>query len=833
MSKVKTLKPAGAPKAPPILRTEGQRVKGIGPVPANILILGEGPGRSESIRGIPFVGRSGEQLNAALNRAYLDRHSCYVCNVVQFRCVDKRGEDRAPEEVEVEAVREVRLKEIERVDPEVVITLGATATRFLFPQYQAVGGLETLQGRGFRMVVAGKARLVVPSYHPAAGLRDSRRMSDVFWAISEAGKVARGQAPVTDLINSVLPTTHPWLAVDTETVGGKLWCATWAEGKQTGMGRAGKLQGGVLERPALYHNALFDLQVLAGHNPKAAHDSMVMAYHLGTEPLGLKELTFRLTGVQMTKYEDVVCAADTRAIQTWLKGARKLRWPKPEGRKQPVLKRLETIAKKVVKEGPREARTMWKEHDLKALVESTHKPFPEPASLADVPFKQARKYAQLDPVATSAVGQALLPRIEAQGLYAAYRTDIAIIPMIARMQTVGMPVNLERVRELEPVVREEQDMIQARSRIMYGEEFNIASADQVRDKLAETGFVGGKLTPAGKVSTSKEVLKAARVDNELADMVLEYRERAKNLTTFIPALIEFTGADGRIHPNFRTTNTETGRLSCHDPNLLAFPARSKLGLAVRNCFEAPEGWVFCNSDLDQIEMRLMAHEAQDSAMIEAISGGLDMHASTASKMFRVAYEDCVKGGVYEKKYRTPAKSIGFLVIYRGGPNKLREAMASEGLVESLDYWAEAIKAWYSIYPNVKRFQQTCDAEADLHGFVRDMWGRIRHVEGVWSTDPYIRSKCQREASNFPIQSGAQGLIKRAMIRVWSELQKPKWKGKVEPVLQVHDELVFLAQEAVAKVWCARVEQLMVADAGLFDVPLGSTSGVSKTWGGLK
>lgn len=823
------------PKPPEPLRTEGQRVKGAGPCPAPILILGEGPGRSESIRGIPFVGRPGEQLNAALNRAYLDRHACYVCNVVQFRCVDKHGEDRTPVDSEIEAVRAVRLAEIAHVDPEVIITIGATATRFLFPQYQAVGGLETLQGKGFRMVVAGKERVVVPSFHPAAGLRDSRRMSDVFWAISEAGKVARGQAPVTDLVNPKLPNTHPVLAIDTETVDGKLWCATWAEGKQMElwMHQPDTIGPDALTRPALYHNALFDLQVLSFFKPQAAHDSMVAAYHIGTEPLGLKELTFRYWGLQMRKYEEVVHDADVRAIRHWLRGARRIKWPKPEGRKRPVLARLDNLAKKLDGEGPRETRTMWKDHDLKEMVEAAHTPFPRQASLANVPFRQASKYAKLDPVATSAVHQALAPRIESQGLTAAYRTDIAIIPMIARMQTVGMPVNLAQVRELEPVVREELDMIAVQSRILYGDIFNIASPDQVRDKLVETGFKTDKYTPRGKVSTSKEVLKAARVDNELADMVLEYRERAKNLTTFIPALIEFTREDGRIHPNFRTTNTETGRLSCHDPNLLAFPARSKLGLAVRNCFEAPAGWAFCNSDLDQIEMRLMAHEAQDRAMLDAISGGLDMHASTASKMFRVAYEDCVKGAKYEKKYRTPAKSIGFLVIYRGGPNKLRESMASEGLVESLDYWADAIRAWYEIYPGVRKFQQACDAEADLHGYVRDMWGRIRHVEGVWSTDSYIRSKCQREASNFPIQSGAQGLIKRAMIRVWAELQKPKWRGKVEPVLQVHDELVFLAREEVAQEWCKVVERLMVADASLFDVPLSSTSGVSRTWGGLK
>lgn len=811
------------------------KVPGYGPKPATILILGEGPGRTEEIKGRPFVGRSGEQLTAALHRAAIDREQCYITNVVEERCVDKNGKDRPPTEEEIEAGRVAKWNEIERVGPRFIITLGATATRFLMPEYDRVGGLETLQGRGFQDMSGNP--VIIPCVHPAAGLRDSRRLTDFFWAIKEAGEIVRGRREVTrrgaEWLLTMFPEAAP-LTLDTEWTDEGLWC--WSglpDDIDSSTIFSQDMTDPTLVRPALWHNALADLGMLArqGLQGRCCDDSMVMAYHLGTEPLGLKQLAYRYTGEVAPDYEDVIEEADRARLGAYFEGVNGKKWPPPEGKKHSIPKRVDKVVEKLQEEGPKAARAFWAKHDVRPIVEAKLGPTPT-TNLSHVPLEKAMEYSKRDPILTAEVYLHLAPRIQSLNLTAAYRTDIAIIPMLSRMQQVGMPVNVAKVRELEPVVREELEAIQARAEELYGGGFNLASADQVRDQLEAEGAPIDKRTRTGKLGTDKASLKAIRADSELADLSLEYRERAKNLTTFIPALLQYTQSDGRIHPNLRTTNTETGRLSCHDPNLLAFPARSKIGLAVRNCFEAPKGWVFCNSDLDQIEMRMLAHEANDANMIAAIKAG-DMHAYTARDMFRQPLENVVKGAPGEKKYRTPAKSIGFLITYRGGAHKLREQMASEGIKEDVNYWQAAIDRWYGIYPQVREYQRKLDNEADTFGYIRDMWGRIRHVEGVWSPDSQLRSKVQRESGNFPIQSGAQGLLKRAMIVVWAELNKPKWRGRVEPVLQVHDELVFLAKKEVAKEWTAVVSSIMVKDAKLFSVPLGSSSGISDTWGGLK
>lgn len=246
---------------------------------------------------------------------------------------------------------------------------------------------------------------------------------------------------------------------------------------------------------------------------------------------------------------------------------------------------------------------------------------------------------------------------------------------------------------------------------------------------------------------------------------------------------------GRVRCNFRITRVSSGRLAASDPNLLAIPIRSELGATIRAGFIAPDGRILGDWDLNQIEMRLMAHESRDENLCRAYLENKDIHVETAARAF-----GCKESQV-EPYQRQAGKVVGFGII---------NGISEKGLVVQMikyrarrpngDAWTEddclqMLDAWFSLRPGVKRFQQDCVREAQETGLAREsISGRIRYLPAVWSTIPYLRGEAERQSYSHRIQSGAQAIIKRAMAVVWNELCKDPDLG-VEPLLQVHDELL--------------------------------------------
>lgn len=856
-------------------------VKGEGPSPSAIMLVGEAPGWTEDRTGRPFCGRSGEVLTEALNRASLPRETLYVTNLVKERLVDKKGNDRPPTDEETAKWAAEFDRELKLVKPRIIVTLGRTSTRHFIPELDAVGGMETVHGTPRERTLVFKGAqpnankllfqgAVFPCYHPAAGLHSPRTMTDFFWDIKQLGVLVRAGIK----LDPPLPLPHV-IGLDTEGTVRKPWCYTDSDSgffkfhpKPRVPFRPSK------GRKTVFHNALHDLQVFDTMKipVKADHDTMVMAYLLNTEPKGLKELLFRHFDVQTPKYEDMVAEADRRIMSQWFAKVQSMEWPAPEGRKQPISQRLWTLLqkltlgwstpiysedsqhdprqrvmagvqppslkkKKVGEEwhpplSPSEIAKQWEDNEVRPLVEKVAGPLPR-ATLADIPLSTAREYAVKDAVETRRLMGVLYPKIVKQGLQRAYEMDMAVVPMIAGMERTGLLVDRERLAHARAEISKHREAALERLRdYTASPEFNPASSPQVALIFAADGVEINKRTKSGAVSTGKNVLKALMGEYQFAADVYRFREADKLLNTFIPAIEDNIQDDGRVHPHFRITNTETGRLSAHTPNLLAFPVRSDLGKLIRGCFVAGPGRMLLGADLDQVEMRILADESGDETMVRVIREGLDMHAYSASKIFSLPIKDCGKKGKYAKTRRDPCKSAGFLIAYEGGSARLQEQMEAEGLKEPKEFYDNIIRGWYSTFPGVRRYQIRRHNEAHTYGFVRDRWGRIRHVEGVWCPDSGISKGAEREAGNFPIQAGAQGQIKHSMGLMARNERLIGPDRPAKPLLQIHDEVILEVDENRVD----EVEKFVVeclTDLESYKVPITASSSVGRYWSDLK
>jgi len=705
-----------------------------------------------------------------------------------------------------------------------------------FP-FTNLGRLETFAGQCF--LIPGLDKPVFPIYSPyvcnsSGGATQFYRWISNFWNAYNNPVTIKSnfEASQTNISASKYnpPPIDSSRAIDTEFTKDKLWSVQLFPDQQI-FYKDETIN--TVNTPLVYHSALADVVPLkrAGYRPQVKGDTLLLAYHLDL-PLGLKELTVRELGVVMTPYTDIV----REALKNKLKNtfSRVIAFPEfnvRDGRKHSIAMKTTRLLKKL-EEGiePQELWVTWNDKAHADMREQVEKQFGvlEYPTLDEVDFEKAKEYAIKDPIATYHLYNTLAPRVLALNAWSAYRTDIAIIPMVASMQENGIPIDMGRVEQLKVYIKDAKEAALKKLQDKYGEQFNPASPDDALEALEGSGAKLTKKTDGGKLSTGKQVLKGLADTNETAKDILDYRVIAKLDSTYVPALTNYIGEDGKVHPVWRTSNTDTGRLSCSNPNVMAFPERSEVGKRFKKCFKAPEGWVFANADLDQIEMRFLASEANCVQMIKAIKEKLDLHTHTASLMFNVDYDK-----VDKKTQRYPAKTINFLMVYEGSAQKLMEGMAAEGIHEPKEHWQGLMDNWFKVYPEIREYQRLKHVEAEIKGFVTDFWGNVRHVEGARSCNRMSASECMRQASNFPIQSGAQVLIKRAMARIWQIMQMPKWKDNVQIIMQIHDELVFLIRKGSESFMEDVVKVELMRDQSLLKVPLSSSVGFGESWGDLK
>ena len=362
----------------------------------------------------------------------------------------------------------------------------------------------------------------------------------------------------------------------------------------------------------------------------------------------------------------------------------------------------------------------------------------------------------------------------------------------------------ERISQLEKAIYEEA-----------GTEFNINSPKQLGEILFDRlGLPGAKKTKTG-YSTNVDVLDKLKADYQIVADVLEYRQVSKLKSTYADGLSAFISADGRIHGTFNQTITATGRISSTEPNLQNIPMRTKLGRSIRKVFIPKDGYVFVDADYSQIELRVLAHFSGDEKLIAAYREEEDIHALTASQVFHVPMDEV------DDLMRRNAKAVNFGIVYGISAFGL-----SEDLHISREEAADYINSYFSTYPGIKHFLDENVANAKKTGITRTLFGRIRPVPELSSSNYMQRNFGERVAMNSPIQGTAADIIKIAMIRVHERLQREQLKSSL--ILQIHDELLIeTAKDEVEQVKrILREEMMQAAD---LSVPLSVGVSEGDTW----
>ena len=374
-----------------------------------------------------------------------------------------------------------------------------------------------------------------------------------------------------------------------------------------------------------------------------------------------------------------------------------------------------------------------------------------------------------------------------------HNIEMPVARVLTGMEEDGIKLDHKFLDQLSVEFSDTMQTLENQATELAGEMFNIASPKQVGEVLFDKlGIKGGKKTATGQYSTSESILE--KIEHPLAEVILEHRGLAKLKNTYTDRLVEQShDATHRVHTSYHQALTATGRLSSTDPNLQNIPIRTPIGRQIRKAFIAPEGRVLLAADYSQIELRLMAHFSQDDALVHAFQQGQDVHRRTAAEVLGIAIEDVTND------QRRQAKAVNFGLLY---------GMSEFGLTRQLGFTREEsrsyIARYFQRYPGVLDYMERTRQIAREQGFVETILGRRLYTPDILATNKMIKQAAERAAINAPLQGSAADIIKLAMIAVDKIL--PKDQAKL--LLQVHDELVFEADVAIADELSKQIADVM-------------------------
>jgi len=404
-------------------------------------------------------------------------------------------------------------------------------------------------------------------------------------------------------------------------------------------------------------------------------------------------------------------------------------------------------------------------------------------------------------------------KIGADELY--YGIELPLTRVLARMECVGFSLDSKSlIKYGEDLLAKSKD---CEEKIYYiaGERFNINSPKQLGVMLFERmGLPVLKKKKTG-YSTDAETLEKLRFRSPIIEYILEYRKIAKLYGTYVEGLLKVAGEDGRIRTDFKQTGTVTGRLSSAEPNLQNIPVRTEEGSLLRKFFIPEEGKVLIDADYSQIELRILSHMANDTAMIEAFNSGEDIHTVTASKVFRTPVTSVTP------ELRTKAKAVNFGIVYGIG-----EFSLSEDLHISIREAKEYIDGYFENYSSVKAYLNATVENAIRDGYVETLFRRRRYIPELSASNKNMQNFGKRVAMNTPIQGTAADIIKKAMIAVDRRLEGEGLETRL--ILQVHDELILEAPEN-EKERAAKILKEEMENAAKLSVTLQTDVGIGKNW----
>jgi DNA polymerase-1 len=513
------------------------------------------------------------------------------------------------------------------------------------------------------------------------------------------------------------------------------------------------------------HNAKYDYIILAKHGLHVSpltYDTMLAEFIVdpGSRHLGLKNLAYAKLGEEMTHIEELI----------------------GKGKKQ--------------------------------------------VSMADVAIESVAPYAVADAETTlrlMPILQADVRRVNGEKLLE--EIDLPLTPVLAEMEMSGIGLDLPFFQETSKRLEKRMAEIEKKVYELVGKPFNINSTQQLSDVLFKQLKLDppdkGNKTASGHYSTSAGVLDLLRGKHEVVDMILEHRELSKIKSTYVDALQAALNSDtGCVHTSYSQTGAVTGRLSSSNPNLQNIPIRTEEGRRIRHGFVAGKDNFLLSVDYSQIELRIVAHMAQDETMLAAFRADEDIHATTAAAIYGVELNTVTKS------MRRHAKAINFGLIY---------GMSAFGLTRTTELTlAEAenfVKTYFQKFPGVKQYLDGIRRLAAQQGYVETLLGRRRYFPALQSKqNVQIKNREEREAINAPIQGTAADIMKIAMLNIPPALKAAGLKGKM--LLQVHDELVLECPEKELEA-TARIVQETMANAFPMSIPLSTEARYGKNWGEMK
>lgn len=441
-------------------------------------------------------------------------------------------------------------------------------------------------------------------------------------------------------------------------------------------------------------------------------------------------------------------------------------------------------------------------------------------SMRDVDPDIISKYASEDADITLQLKEVFSPILKEKNIDKLFEeVECPLIQVLSDMEYNGVKIDKETLSVLSEEMAIEITRLEKVIYRLGGAEFNIASPKQLGEILFDHLKLidKPKKTRTGQYATGEEILSKLAGEHEIARRILEYREVQKLKSTYVDALPSMISEiDGRVHTSFNQTIAATGRLSSTNPNLQNIPIRTEKGREIRKAFIPTDAkHILMSADYSQIELRIMAEFSKDEGMIQAFRDRKDIHAITASKIFRVS-SDAVTDDMRRK-----AKTANFGIIYGISPFGL-----SQRLNISRGEASEIIGSYFKEFPGVKKYMDDVINKARENGYVETILGRRRYLRDINSRNATMRGFAERNAINAPIQGSAADLIKIAMINIHRFIRENNLRSKM--ILQVHDELVFDVYKPELKLLQPKVNELM-KNAISLRVPLDVESGTGDNW----
>ena len=445
------------------------------------------------------------------------------------------------------------------------------------------------------------------------------------------------------------------------------------------------------------------------------------------------------------------------------------------------------------------------------------KPEVKQLSLLDDVETDRSEYLAKCAVALGVLNERIGDKIKENGQEKLYHeVELPLVTVLAHLEINGFLVDDNQLKEFADKLGEKIDALTNEIYMLAGEEFNINSPKQLGVIL----FEKLELKPVKKTktgyATNADVLEKLRDKHPIVNFIMEYRQLAKLKSTYCDGLRAVVNPNThRIHSVFTQTVTVTGRLSSTEPNLQNIPTRTELGREIRKMFVAKEDYVLVDADYSQIELRVLAHIANDETMINAFRNNEDIHAVTASQVLGIPLEDVTK------EQRSSAKAVNFGIVYGIG-----EFSLAQDLHISVKEAKAYIESYLEKYHGVRNYMESIKEQAKKDGYVKTMLNRIRYIPELKSPNYNIRQFGERVALNTPIQGTAADIIKLAMVRVDNRLINEGLKSKL--ILQVHDELIVEAhKDEVDKVKQILSEEMQGAME--LNVPLKVDMSTGHSW----